>query len=49
MITFQWKTDEPGRIYKRDVSCRTQGWGQGGGYRVQNLFGGPSRADGAAI
>lgn len=46
---FQWKTEEPGRIYKRDVSTRIQGWGQPGGYRVVNPFGGPSRVDGAAI
>ncbi len=46
---FQWKTEDPGRIYKKDVSTRIQGWGQQGGYRSVNPFGGPSRVDGAAI
>ena len=46
---FQWKCANPGRIYKRDVSTRIQAWGQPGGYRSVNPFGGPSRVDGAAI
>lgn len=48
-IKFQWKTAEPGRIYKRDCSVRTQGWGEPGGYRIQSVFGGPSRTSGAEI
>jgi len=48
-VKFQWKTSEPGRIYKRDCSVRTQGWGNPSGYAVQGLFGGPSRESGAQI
>lgn len=46
---FQWKSEEPFRVYKKDVATRICGWGDAGGYRVANPFGGPSRADGATI
>lgn len=48
-VKYQWKTAEPARIYKHDLSVRVQGWGLPGGYMVKSPFGGPSRADGAAI
>lgn len=48
-VRYKWTTPEPGRLYKRDITVRAQGWGLGGGYQTLSPFGGPSRADGAAI
>lgn len=48
-VKYQWTTDLPGRLYKRDISVRVQGWGLPGGYIQAMPFGGPSRVDGAAI
>jgi hypothetical protein len=48
-VRFKWTTEEPARLYKRDLTVRAQGWGDRSGYRYLNPFGGPSRADGAAI
>ena len=48
-VRFRWNTEEPGRLYKRDLTVRAQAWGDRSGYRYLNPFGGPSRADGAAI
>lgn len=48
-VKYQWTTTAPGRLYKKDLAVRVQPWGFPGGYRVVNPFGGPSRADGAAI
>lgn len=48
-VSFQWSSDLPLRIYKRDCSVRVQGWGIPGGYMIVNPFGGPHRADGAGI
>lgn len=48
-VRYQWKTDEPARLYKRDITVRIQGWGLPGGYMTVSPFGGPHRADGAAI
>ena len=44
-----WTADAPFRLFKRDMAVRVQGWGIGGSYQTMNPFGGPSRADGAAI
>lgn len=48
-VRYRWKTDLPGRLYKRDLVVWAQGWGLGGGYQELKPFGGPSRSDGAAI
>ncbi len=48
-IKFRITAPTPARIYQKDCSIRTQGWGAVGGYRVQQLFGGPSRISGAQI
>ncbi len=48
-VRFQWSSDAPFRLYKRDCSVRVQGWGIPGGYQVVNPFGGPSRVSGAEI
>lgn len=48
-VKYRWQTAEPARLYKRDLAMRVQGWGMPGGYQVISPFGGPSRADGAAI
>lgn len=46
---FRLTSTAPVRLFKRDCSVRVQGWGQPGGMQVVNPFGGPHRADGAAI
>jgi hypothetical protein len=48
-VKYQLKTDEPARLYVRDLAVRVQGWGLPGGYMLQRPFGGPSRAAGAEI
>ena len=48
-VLFQWFSESPFRLYKRDCSVRIQGWGIPGGYQVVNPFGGPHRVDGAGI
>lgn len=48
-VRYKWTTDEPGRLYKRDIVVRAQGWGMPSGYQTLSPFGGPSRTDGAAI
>lgn len=48
-VNFQWSSDLPFRLYKRDMSVRVQPWGVPGGFRVENPFGGESRIDGAGI
>lgn len=48
-VRFKWITDEPARLYKRDIVVRAQGWGMPGGYQSLQPFGGPSRLDGAQI
>lgn len=47
-VTYRWTSTAPFRLFKRDLSCRVQGWGLQG-YIQTTPFGGPSRADGAAI
>lgn len=48
-VLFQWYSEVPFRLYKRDCSVRIQGWGIPGGYQVVNPFGGPHRVSGAEI
>ncbi len=48
-VRFRWTSDEPFRLFKRDISVRVQPWGVPGGYQLQAPFGGPSRIDGAEI
>lgn len=48
-VRFRWTSDEPFRLFKRDMSVRVQGWGLQGGYQSMQPFGGPSRVDGAEI
>jgi hypothetical protein len=40
---------QPFQLFKRDCAMRVGPWGARSGYRVVQPFGGPSRADGAAI
>lgn len=48
-VQYSWTSDAPFSLFKRDCAVRVQGWGIPGGYQTLNPFGGPSRADGAAI
>lgn len=48
-VRFRWTADNPFRLFKRDMSVRVGAWGIPGGYTQQMPFGGPHRADGAAI
>ena len=48
-VRFAWTSEEPFRIFKRDVSVRVQGWGLPNGYMVVSPFGGPHREDGAGV
>ena len=46
---FRWTGDQPFRVFARDTSLRAQPWGQAGGFRVLQPFGGPSRVVGAEV
>lgn len=46
-VRYIWTSAAPFQLYKRDCSVRIVGWG--GAMQVVSPFGGPSRADGAAI
>lgn len=48
-IRYDAFSDAPFRLFKRDCAIRVQAWGNPSGYLVTTPFGGPSRADGAAI
>lgn len=48
-VKFQWSSAAAFRLFKRDMSVRMIGWGLQTGYLQTMPFGGPSRADGAAI
>lgn len=46
---FRWTSDEPFRLYKKDISLRLHAWGTAGAYAPLNPFGGPSYESGAQI
>jgi hypothetical protein len=48
-VRFRWTSNSPFRLFKQDCSVRWQPWGMPGGFQVASPFGGPSRADGAAV
>jgi len=48
-VQYQLRSARPFRIYKKDCSVRVYGWGSTSPYLQTMPFGGPHRADGAAI
>ncbi len=48
-VEYQLRSGCPFRLFKRDCSVRVWQWGSQGGYLQTMPFGGPHRADGAAI
>ncbi len=48
-VSYQLRSGCPFRLYKRDCSVRVGPWGGTSGYMQTVPFGGPHRADGAAI
>lgn len=48
-VRYRWSAAAPFQLFKKDCAVRVVGWGQPALPGIYTPFGGPSRADGAAI